>query len=202
MTVLSKSYASLPVNRREILRYMGCSGDTPEVSALVDRALALCDGALSFRVCYAIFPISQNEGVIDLGFTKTESKALQKNLSGCDKIILFCATVGHSLDRIIATESVRCPSLAVAVDAVGAERIEALCDAFCDGMARELEEDGYRLNPRFSPGYGDLPLTLQGDIVRVLDTQRRLGVTLNDALLMSPSKSVSAIVGVKRYGAC
>ena len=198
MTVFSKSYSAPPINRREILRYMGCSGETAEISTLVDRAIALCESSLSFRVCYGIFPISQSEGAIDLGFAKTGSKALQKNLRTCDKIILFCATVGHAIDRIIAAESVRGPSLAVAVDAFGVERVEALCDSFCDDMAEAFAKDGYALAPRFSPGYGDLPLTLQGDIARVLDTQRRLGVTLNGALLMSPSKSVSAIVGVKK----
>ena len=41
--------------------------------------------------------------------------------------------------------------------------------------------------PRFSPGYGDLPLTVQKDFFRVLDCTRKIGLSLNDSLLMSPS---------------
>ena len=76
--------------------------------------------------------------------------------------------------------------------AIGAERIESLCDAFC----AEREAEGLRLRPRFSPGYGDLPLELQRDLFRGLDCSRKIGLTLNESLLMSPSKSVTAIAGI------
>ena len=78
--------------------------------------------------------------------------------------------------------------------ALGAERIESLCDTFCNDMNNEL---GVRLKPRFSAGYGDLPLEVQKDIFRVLDCPRKIGLTLNDSLLMSPTKSVTAIVGIE-----
>lgn len=50
--------------------------------------------------------------------------------------------------------------------------------------------------PRFSPGYGDLPLSAQREIFAVLDCGKRIGLMLNDSLLMSPSKSVTAFVGI------
>ena len=53
-----------------------------------------------------------------------------------------------------------------------------------------------QLRPRFSPGYGDLPLELQKDVFRVLDCPRKIGLSLNESLLMSPSKSVTAIIGI------
>lgn len=61
-------------------------------------------------------------------------------------------------------------------------------------MSKELD---VRLKPRFSAGYGDLPLEVQKDIFRVLDCPRKIGLTLNDSLLMSPTKSVTAIVGIE-----
>ena len=86
------------------------------------------------------------------------------------------------------------PSKALMFQALGAERIESLCDTFCNDMNNEL---GVRLKPRFSAGYGDLPLEVQKDIFRVLDCPRKIGLTLNDSLLMSPTKSVTAIVGIE-----
>ncbi|MBR3258643.1 MAG: vitamin B12 dependent methionine synthase, partial [Eggerthellaceae bacterium] len=47
------------------------------------------------------------------------------------------------------------------------------------------------------PGYGDLPLEVQPDLLGLLDASRRLGITLSDSLLMSPTKSVTAIVGLR-----
>ncbi|MBQ5601557.1 MAG: Vitamin B12 dependent methionine synthase activation subunit, partial [Clostridia bacterium] len=71
--------------------------------------------------------------------------------------------------------------------------IEALCDAFCADIKKEYNTG---LEPRFSPGYGDLPLSAQKNIFAVLDPERRIGLTLNSSLLMSPSKSVTAFVGL------
>ena len=49
--------------------------------------------------------------------------------------------------------------------------------------------------PRFSPGYGDLSLEVQKEIFSLLDCPRKIGVSLGDSLLMTPSKSVTAIIG-------
>ena len=66
-----------------------------------------------------------------------------------------------------------------------------------DEIRRELAE-GETLVPRYSPGFGDFPLTAQREILSVLDAARAIGVSLTDTLLMVPSKSVSAVIGVKR----
>ena len=79
----------------------------------------------------------------------------------------------------------------------GLERIEALCDEFCRDMERELALLGFCTTKRFSPGYSDLPLEIQRDIFRVLGCEKRIGLMLNESLLMSPSKSVTAIVGIR-----
>ena len=113
--------------------------------------------------------------------------------AGCREAVLFAATVGVGLDRLIARYGAVAPSRAVMLQAIGAERIEALCDVFCNTLA---VEENRALRPRFSPGYGDLPLDTQREIFRVLDCQRKIGLTLNDSLLMSPTKSVTAIVGL------
>ena len=47
--------------------------------------------------------------------------------------------------------------------------------------------------------YGDLPLEVQTQFFQLLDCQRQIGLTLNDSLLMTPSKSVTAVFGI---GAC
>ena len=67
---------------------------------------------------------------------------------------------------------------------------------FVRRSGRKPKKAAVFLPPRFSPGYGDLPLSLQRDIFRVLDCPRKIGLTLNESLLMSPSKSVTAIVGL------
>ena len=89
--------------------------------------------------------------------------------------------------------------MALAVSALGSERVEALCDEFCNRLATEKGE-GVKVYQRFSPGYGDLPLEVQRDIFALLSPERAIGVTLGDGLLMSPTKSVSAIIGISEKG--
>ena len=108
--------------------------------------------------------------------------------------MIFATTVGIGLDRLIMKYSRLSPSRAVCLQAIGAERIEALCDAFCD----ELKSDFAVTSPRFSPGYGDFSINFQTEIFKALDCPRKIGLSLNSALLMSPSKSVTAIVGIKQ----
>ena len=197
MSVYIKSYEPPKINEREILRYAGVTVTTEEIRALLDECLALCLECVSYNVCYTVLTITRNAHHIDLGFGVTDSKALAKNLEGCDSIVLFAATLGNGLDRLIARYSALAPSKAFMLQAIGAERIEALCDAFNREISRELKNQSKLTKPRFSAGYGDFPLEFQWDICRVLDTQRKIGVTLQESLVMLPTKSVTAIIGIK-----
>ena len=191
-----------PVNRKEVLRYAGTREETPEIAQLLDSALTEAEPALSGTVCWREFPLTWQDGMIDLGFTRIQSSALQRNLQGCDRIILFAATVGLGLDRLIARYSRVSPSRALMLQAIGAERIEALCDAFCEEIRQNAKATGLRTAPRFSPGYGDFPLAVQTEIFQVLDCSRKIGLTLNQSLLMSPSKSVTAVIGLGACASC
>ena len=181
-----------PVSIREALRYAGVKEDTPEMNALLQECVKLCESSLAPRVCYAFYPIARRDGLLDLGFAQTASAALKRNLTGCEEIVLFAATIGLEMDRLIARYAHLSPSKSVMLQAIGTERIEALCDAF----ENELIRQGHEISPRFSPGYGDLPLNMQQDIFAALDCPKHIGVSLNESLLMSPSKSVTAIIGL------
>ena len=195
-TVLYKEFALPEVDRREVLRYMGCKESTNETEDLIDRAIEVSRGAFCGKVCFCELPLSVSDGQIRLGTVRTESKNLLKNLDGCEAVILFGATVGIEIDRLIMRYGKDLPSLAVCLQALGAERIEALCDQFCTDIARKQGLQDKRLRPRFSPGYGDFPLDTQKEIFAVLGCDRRIGLTLNDSLIMSPTKSVTAIIGI------
>jgi len=180
------------VNRREIQRYARAPELTAEQAAVMEECLAEMLPQLSYRCCWRYFPIAKSGELLDLGFAVVQSKALGLNLSGCKGIVLMAATIGLMTDRLIAKYGRISPVKALFIQAIGAERIEAFCDQFCE----ELKRQGHCLRPRFSPGYGDLPLSFQQDIFNVLECPKRIGLTLTDSMLMSPSKSVSAIVGI------
>ncbi len=187
-----RSYPPPTWNVREIWRYAGCKAPDEVLTETLDECLAECTPLLTYKVCWREFPIIRNNDLLDIGFIKTDCGLLKKVFDGCDRYILFAATVGVAFDRLITRYSRLSPAKAVLLQAIGAERIESLCDAFEEDIAA-----GRMLRPRVSPGYGDLPLSMQKDIFRALDCPRSIGLTLNDSFLMSPSKSVTAFIGVK-----
>lgn len=190
------TYEPPPVSRREILRYMGERAPSDEVLALLGSCLEEVGDALTYRVCGRIYPLTWEANGMDLGFAHVTSRDLAKTLTGCDRILVFAATVGLGIDRLIARYNRLSPVRALCMQAIGSERVEALCDAFCQDVTARTQEKGDRVGKRFSPGYGDLPLTLQREIFDALGCTKRLGITLQDSLLMIPTKSVTAIMGI------
>ncbi len=191
--ILIKKYPEPAVDKIEILRYMGCAKPNSEALNLLDICLEKCRSDLSYTVCYDEFPVSVQGGGVTFPFADVPSASLAKHLDGYEKAVIFAGTVGIGLDRLILKYGRIAPSYALAFQVIGAERIEALCDAFCNDLKAEKSQ----ISPRFSPGYSDLPLEFQKEIFKVLDCNRKIGLSLNSALLMSPSKSVTAIIGVK-----
>lgn len=189
--------AIAPIERRAWLRYMGVGAPTKEVEELINACEREAGKCFDFRVCYRDFAIRIAKNEVDLGFARVKSTSLCQHLEGCDRILLLAATVGIGIDRLIAKYSRLSPARALCLQALGTERVESLCDAACVCLASEWETGGKRLTSRFSPGYGDLPLALQKDIFRVLDCPRQIGLSLNQSLLMTPTKSVTAIVGLR-----
>ena len=190
--ILVKSYDPMPFDKSEILRYAQAKGESPELDLIIDECIGEVSDKLVYKVCYGEFDISVDQPNIDFGFMNVTSKDLSKNLKDCKKTVVFGATVGIELDRLILRYGRISPVKALIFQAIGAERIEALADAFNN----EIKEK-YITVPRFSAGYGDFSVYKQTDIFNILDCGRKIGLTLNDSMMMSPTKSVTAIIGIK-----
>ncbi|MBO7311042.1 MAG: Vitamin B12 dependent methionine synthase activation subunit [Clostridia bacterium] len=188
--------SEIAYDKKEILRYMGCSKSTQEIDELIEDCLAECEGAFRYKTVFCPICASVDGGAVVLGDKRIESRDLARALSDCDRAVIFGATVGIEIDRLVLKYGRISPSRAVVFQAIGAERVEALCDALC----KRLREIYGKTCPRFSPGYGDLSLGLQEHIFSLLECHKHIGLTLNDTNLMSPTKSVTAIVGIKRQG--
>ncbi len=195
MSIVYTEHFTLPqYDKKEILRYCGMKQSDPRFDELLNDCLAEVKSSIQGKVCYSEFNITEHSGKLDLAFCKTESELLKKQLADCNKIILFAATTGIVIDRLIAKYGYISPAKALIFDSIGAERVEALCDAF----EAKLKAEGKAIKPRVSAGYGDIPLDMQKDIFNALDCPKNIGLTLNDSLLMSPAKSVTAIIGIRK----
>ena len=194
-TVITKSYGALPISEKEVLRYAGAKNADPQLEELIKSVIKEASTLISNKVCYTEADLTVSNGVCDFGYFKIESKDLSKNLADCTRAVIFAATVGIGIDRLMRKYASISPTRALIIQAFGAERIEALCDAFCHDL-KEVYPDGTK--NRYSVGYGDTPLTSQKEIFNILDAPRKIGLTLGESMLMSPTKSVTAFIGIKK----
>lgn len=190
--VYTEIYSPPEVKRRQILRYAGARDGFDGMEELLDECLGIVLPKTVYKVCWCEIPLVVYDGGVDLGFMKTNSKGLAKNLKNCTSAVVFAATIGIETDRLISRYAAVSPVKSLMFQAIGAERIESLCDIF----NAEVSARKAYTRSRFSPGYGDFSLEAQRDIFRVLEPSRKIGLNLNDSFLMSPSKSVTAIIGV------
>ena len=186
----------IPYDEREILRYamMPSTAAAPEELPL-EECLAAARGAIRPRAVWRRYPLTRCGKELDLGFARTASEDLRRHLEGCGEILLFACTAGAETDRRIARAKLLSPARGLLMHAIGAQQVEGGCDRLCRQLAEQFPDK--QLTDRFSPGYGDLPLEMQKDVMTALDCGRTVGITLTDSLLMTPSKSVTAIIGMK-----
>lgn len=201
------------VDKREIYRYLGYQGRVPDENVLreVDRCLEELLEAVTPRFVYRQYPIERfftdnierpfldekpGAELLSIAGMKIQSRSLCRNLRDCKSAYLMAATLGIGPDRLIARASVAKMSRAVILQAAAAAMIEAWCDEVNQKIIKEAEDQGLYCRPRFSPGYGDFSLEYQKDFAQILRIQKEIGVSLTQSLLMMPSKSVTAVIGL------
>ena len=179
----------LPFDRREIFRYAGMPvpSENDTLNTILDDCLREAEQMIRCRGVWRIVSV-------DIPFLKEAgSRSTERFLAGCREVILLAVTAGREGDRFIARNQVRSPLHGLMAHAIGTERVETACDAMCEEL--DALFPGELTDGRFSPGYGDLPLRLQRDFFDLLDCEKYLGMSLMSSLLMSPSKSVTALIG-------
>ena len=184
---------------KEIERYLGYRGIRPDdpVKETIEDAVAEMIPVMTPRTVHKIFDIDYlGEDRIEFAGLTIRSEGLARNLAGCDKVIMAAFTVGIGVDRLIRRYERSDIMRAAILQAAGAAAVEEYCDIINEQIRCYAEATGHSLKPRYSPGYGDLPLDLQKDFERILGMNKTCGISLTDSLLMIPSKSVTAFIGM------
>ena len=192
------------VDRREVWRYLGLRGTRPDAAMAeqIEDVIAALSGAVEPRQVSRRFALRWMGGdALEIEGLRVESRALAKNLRGCGEAFLMAATLGIAPDRLIArAQAAGEMGRAMIVQAASAAMIEAWCDVVNEDLRAQAAREGLKLRPRFSPGYGDFPLACQEGLLRLLGAQKHAGIALTDSLLMIPTKSVTAVVGLSPDG--
>ncbi|MBR6102887.1 MAG: methionine synthase [Ruminococcus sp.] len=185
------------INTELAVRYMGGSGrDITSLMPLISECEKLLLEAAAPAYIFKHFAITGTDEGISLDGTDLvlTGSSIEKHLEGCESCILLCATLSSSVDRLIKTLSVSDIAASYVVDCMASASIEDICDAAEQEMKQKLPDKHFTW--RFSPGYGDLPLSVQGKLLDVMNAGKRIGLSVTDSDMMIPSKSVTAVIGV------
>lgn len=184
---------------QETLRYLGYKREQPDsqVRALLGECMEELSRVVTLRHMKREVSLTlSGEATVSTELFTTESRNLARNLKGCDRLLVFAATVGIGADQLIQRYERFRISRAVTLQAMAAAMIEEYCDCLNREWKESYRKQGLYLRPRFSPGYGDFPLECQKALTGGLETAKRIGLTLTDSLIMMPSKSVTAVIGI------
>lgn len=131
--------------------------------------------------------------ISDIGFGLIKSNLMYKNLKNSKSAFVFAVTLGHSVDRLLKKLSVTSVYEHYVVDALASSYAEKACE-----IAQNIIKGNLDTYNRFSPGYGDLPLEIQPDVLNLIGAGKHLNIAIGKNLLMSPTKSITAIMGIKQ----
>lgn len=186
----------MKIDRSEVFRYMGERLKEPS-QLIADEVDSICERMEKLvkpHYVYKIFTPTLDDSSVTVGGKRFVSKSIAKHLSGCERVAVLAGTLGTSSDLLIRECAVRGTIKLSSAQAAGTAMLEQVLDLACDDIRNE---SGLYPIPRFSAGYGDFPLEYQADILALCDAEKRIGITLTSNMMMIPSKSVTAFVGLR-----
>jgi len=202
-------FNNIPVipERKSIMSRLGYMGHSkplnPKDQRFIDEisslGLALCrnkGAAGRFKIKgRTIKAVVMTDGAI------FESCRLSTMLEKSEEVLLMAGTAGSEItDRITIEMDKGNAAAAVVMDAVASVSADMILDWIMDAFNKLLLAEARRLTRRrYSPGFGDLPLSSQAAIFRLLGLEK-LNLTLNESMMLEPEKSVLAIAGIERLG--
>lgn len=188
---------TIPVNKPAVLRALGYGNTSPDAAtaALLHKAAALVQAVACPRwaaVEQVILPgcMLKGSGLVLAG------QDIALHLAGCARCVLLGLTLGAELERETRAAEAADIGLAVMLDTAASTLAEQYADMAEQQLRQEVGVRGLYLTGRYSPGYGDLPITLQREIVRLLDGPRAIGLTVGSGGILLPRKSITAILGL------
>lgn len=184
------------INMKDALRYLGYGDNIPDEN--MQRILDSCQrdllNAARPDYVYKIFDINENCDIEDCEF-QLVGEDIRKHLKGCDKVAFMCVTISSDVDKLIRRNQITSMTNAIIIDAMASAMVEQVCDQVEDYIRAEFSDE-YSFTWRFGLGYGDFPLEGQKQFLDVLNAPKQIGVCVNDGLMLTPTKSVTCIIGI------
>lgn len=185
-----------------MLRFLG-HRDQPldgGLDAMIERTAAAVN-ELRPRATWRTFPVERvdESGVVLAGapFVLPGSH-IARHLRDASDAVLMAVTLGADSERLLKRRVCVSPSDGLIADACASSLVEEAANGVSRIIADEAATRGLHSGKRFSPGYGDFPLSAQRGFLQAIEAEKLLGIRLTDGDLMVPAKSITAVVPLFR----
>ncbi|MDU2197246.1 MAG: vitamin B12 dependent-methionine synthase activation domain-containing protein [Peptostreptococcaceae bacterium] len=192
---------SISIDREEVLRYLEYKGQDIDnnLIEIIEECRNITKDRINPRYTFRVYSIKQKyKGIIELEGTNLilESNDLYEILKDCNECILMAATLGINIEKDIKKYSCTELTKGIIIDSCATTAIEEVCDRVQNEIENNILKNGQYLTFRYSPGYGDLSIEKNTEILTILNGQKEIGLTITNSGIMIPRKSVIAIIGI------
>lgn len=197
----------IDINKKEVLRYLEYKGQEIDdnLNNIIDECIKLTQSEINPRYILRVYSILRDENCLNkdkLGIKGSDltfkSKQLYNLLEHCSECIIVASTLGLEIEKLIKRHSYNELNKSIILDACATTAIEKVCDIIQDKVEKKLIKENKYITNRYSPGYGDLSIEKNRDIINILNCQNQIGLTITDSNIMIPRKSVIAIIGISK----
>ena len=150
---------TLPIDRIKIRLKMPRDDNIRENERFIEKSYALVEPIARF--VHHSCSVSEDMVRLTNKFV-IKSRSLADHLKSCVKVTLLGLTIGPFIEEEIEKLKQRNKILQpILMDAVGSECAEEAAQYLSNFLAAEIVRSGCEPTKRYSPGYGDLSLTVQ-----------------------------------------
>ena len=192
----------LQIDPDEVLRFQGyktaTDRPTPEVVEIYDQALAESERLMAPRAVYRAIRVAAQapDSIVLAGGAEFRIPEIGRLWGVIESVGIGVCTIGAALESRARElwESREFP-LAVMLDSVGSAATECLAEYVNDLLCQVAIAERLKVTNRISPGYAGWDVADQR-LLFSLCPGDPVGVALNSACYMTPSKSISFLVGI------
>lgn len=178
--------------KENALKYLGYHQQIidEKLNCLIDECIEEIDQMSSFKATYRKFPLSFHPLRIDELNLNLDYPDLNQLFKNCHEIVLISCTLGIQIDRKEHYYSHIDMTKATVLDAVASSYLETKCDEY------ENEQFIGKRTYRFCPGYGNVPIELNKELARIMESYKKIGLTVQKSNILLPQKSMIGLIGL------
>lgn len=183
------------INISEALRYLGYGENQPDtrMKEILDSCSEELLKVIRPKYVFKIFDLKENYVVNGAEF-ELKGQAIKNHLKNCSKIAMMCVTLSSNVDLLIRRKQIGNMAEAMIIDSMASAAVEQVCDEVEKIIKKEYPDFEYTW--RFGVGYDDFPLELQEQFLNVVNAPKQIGVCVNESFMLTPTKSVTCIIGM------